>query len=195
LTSHAGEAGGQETASTSSTSSLDHRAELVLLLEAAVHDGTGRRAALDGFAAGKTGTSQDYRDAWFVGFTGHLVAGVWVGRDDNSSMDGMTGGKLPAEIWRTFMSAATGLAPRSIPDLAIPDDLAPDVAPDPNAVPVAVDVRRIGESPAQIQRAVRSPPRDKGAFAQSQPSKPKANKASRGKGEGKGKGKGKGKRK
>nr|WP_246206540.1 transglycosylase domain-containing protein [Propylenella binzhouense] len=81
---------------------------LVQLLENVVTEGTGQRAALGRFAAGKTGTSRDFRDAWFVGFTDDLVAGVWVGNDDGSPMNGMTGGELPAVIWRDFMVAAGG---------------------------------------------------------------------------------------
>ncbi len=78
--------------------------DLDRMLTAVVTEGTGRRAALDGPAAGKTGTSQDSRDAWFVGYRPGLVAGVWVGHDDSRPMDGITGGGLPAEIWRDFMS-------------------------------------------------------------------------------------------
>ena len=65
--------------------------------------GTGQRAQLDRPAAGKTGTSQDFRDAWFIGYTPDLVAGVWVGNDDGSGMNGTTGGGLPAEVWRDVM--------------------------------------------------------------------------------------------
>ena len=62
--------------------------------------GTARKAELPGWpAAGKTGTSQDFRDAWFVGYTGHLVTGVWLGNDDNSPTRKTTGGGLPVEIW------------------------------------------------------------------------------------------------
>ena len=77
--------------------------DLEHILTAVVTDGTGRRAALDGPAAGKSGTSQDSRDAWFVGYKPGLVAGVWVGHDDGRSMGAITGGGLPAEIWREFM--------------------------------------------------------------------------------------------
>ena len=105
---------------------LQHRDELVGLLTAAVREGTGGKAALDGFAAGKTGTSEDYRDAWFVGFTETLVAGVWIGNDDNSPMDGVTGGDLAADIWREFMAKATGIRPQDAP--APPP---PATAPDP----------------------------------------------------------------
>ena len=57
-------------------------------------------------AAGKTGTSQDWRDAWFIGYTSHLVAGVWLGNDDNSPTKKASGGNLPVEIWSRFMRAA-----------------------------------------------------------------------------------------
>ena len=69
--------------------------------------GTARKAELPGWpAAGKTGTSQDFRDAWFVGYTGHLVTGVWLGNDDNSPTKKTTGGGLPVEIWSRFMKPA-----------------------------------------------------------------------------------------
>lgn len=97
------------------TRALDHQAELRRILNAAVRQGTGEQAAMNGFVAGKTGTSQDYRDGWFLGFTDTLVAGVWVGNDDNSPMKNVTGGDLPAEIWRDFMAKATGLDPMQIP--------------------------------------------------------------------------------
>lgn len=87
------------------------------MLNAAIVSGTGRRAAFPRHqAAGKTGTTQDYRDAWFVGYTAHLVAGVWVGNDDGSPMHHVTGGGLPARIWRGVMeSAHATLTPRSLP--------------------------------------------------------------------------------
>ena len=75
-------------------------AELRTMLEQVIRQGTGRKAKISGFAAGKTGTTQDYRDAWFVGFTDKYVIAVWVGNDDNSPMKSITGGTLPAEIWR-----------------------------------------------------------------------------------------------
>ncbi|MEI8153666.1 MAG: penicillin-binding protein, partial [Hyphomicrobiales bacterium] len=69
--------------------------------------GTARKAELPGWpAAGKTGTSQDFRDAWFIGYTGHLVAGVWLGNDDSSPTKKTTGGGMPVEIWSRFMKAA-----------------------------------------------------------------------------------------
>ncbi|MGH9808012.1 MAG: BA14K family protein, partial [Terriglobia bacterium] len=81
--------------------------ELIHLLQGVVEHGTGRAAALQGFAAGKTGTTQDYRDAWFVGFDDSLVVGVWVGNDDHSPMRGVVGGSLPAKIWKGFMERAS----------------------------------------------------------------------------------------
>lgn len=88
---------------------LAHQEALVELLRLVVDHGTGRRAALDGFAAGKTGTSQNHRDAWFIGFNEALVVGVWVGNDDNSPMQRVVGGTLPASIWQRFMTEAAGL--------------------------------------------------------------------------------------
>lgn len=73
------------------------------MLTNVVVEGTGRRAAIDRPAAGKTGTSQEFRDAWFVGYTSELVTGVWVGNDDQGSMKRVVGGTLPAGIWREFM--------------------------------------------------------------------------------------------
>lgn len=83
-----------------------YQQDLVSLLQLVVERGTGRDAFPGAFAAGKTGTSQNNRDAWFVGFTEDLVAGVWVGNDDDTPMKGVTGGALPARIWRDFMQAA-----------------------------------------------------------------------------------------
>jgi penicillin-binding protein 1A len=79
------------------------------LLSAAVTDGTGRAAILLGGLVpsyGKTGTSQQFRDAWFVGWAGNLVAGVWVGNDDGAAMDRVTGGTYPAALWHEFMTVA-----------------------------------------------------------------------------------------
>ncbi len=82
----------------------DKVAELNYMLNQVVEAGTGRRAQLN-FAdvAGKTGTTQEYRDAWFLGYTSRMVTGVWFGNDDYSSMNRVTGGSLPAQTWREFM--------------------------------------------------------------------------------------------
>jgi penicillin-binding protein 1A len=86
------------------------------MLADAIGGGTGRAARIDRPAAGKTGTSQEFRDAWFVGFTAELVTGVWVGNDDAAPMNRVTGGGLPARIWRAFMTdALKGVPVRPLP--------------------------------------------------------------------------------
>ena len=95
-------------------------ARYVAMMNAMLHEtlvtGTARHADLPGWpAAGKTGTSQDYRDAWFIGYTGTLVAGIWLGNDDNSPTRKATGGSLPVEIWSRFMKTALqGTAPSAL---------------------------------------------------------------------------------
>jgi len=77
------------------------------MLRGVVSSGSGRSAAISGRdLAGKTGTTSDYKDAWFVGYTGGFVTAVWVGKDDNTAMRGVTGGSSPAAIWKGFMEAA-----------------------------------------------------------------------------------------
>ncbi|HKR88891.1 MAG TPA: penicillin-binding transpeptidase domain-containing protein, partial [Phenylobacterium sp.] len=95
----------------------DQRAELLDLMNAAVQTGTARAARLDQPVFGKTGTTQEHRDAVFVGFTGDIIVGVWVGNDDHSPMRGVTGGGLPAQIWRTFVQSGldAGLVERVHP--------------------------------------------------------------------------------
>ena len=84
-----------------------HVAMMNAMLRQTLVGGTATKADLAGWqAAGKTGTSQDFRDAWFIGYTPYLVTGVWLGNDDNSSTKKMTGGGLPVEIWSRFMKVA-----------------------------------------------------------------------------------------
>jgi 1A family penicillin-binding protein len=83
--------------------------DMIALLRNVVAHGTGRAAALPGFAAGKTGTSQNHRDAWFIGFNEAMVVGVWVGNDDGEPMNEITGGSVPSVIWRNFMMEAAPL--------------------------------------------------------------------------------------
>src|SRR5882724_7922073 len=115
-----------------------HAAMMNQMMQETLTSGTARKAALAGFpAAGKTGTSQDYRDAWFIGYTGHLVAGVWLGNDDNTSTRKLTGGGMSADIWNRFMTAAhQGLPAADLPGMAGRTiDPAPQ-APPPPAYPL-----------------------------------------------------------
>ncbi len=88
---------------------VEERAALLDMLGAAVDRGTARAARLSVPAFGKTGTTQDHRDALFIGLAGDLAVGVWVGNDDNSPMQGVTGGGLPARMWAQFTSSALGV--------------------------------------------------------------------------------------
>jgi penicillin-binding protein 1A len=81
------------------------------VMAATVENGTARRAKIDRPVYGKTGTSQNFRDAWFIGLTSDLVTGVWVGNDDNAPMDKVTGGTLPVMIWHDFMAPALSTMP------------------------------------------------------------------------------------
>jgi penicillin-binding protein 1A len=89
------------------------------MMNKVVEDGTAKRAQLDGIkAAGKTGTTNAFRDAWFVGFTGNYIAGVWFGNDDYTSTNRMTGGSLPAQTWHDIMAYAhQGIELKGIPGL------------------------------------------------------------------------------
>ena len=92
------------------------------LMASVIEWGTGKTAAIGRPAAGKTGTSQEFRDAWFMGFTAELVTGVWVGNDDGKPMDKVTGGSLPALIWRSVMAKGLEGAPvRPLPGGGAPE--------------------------------------------------------------------------
>jgi len=120
-----------------------YQSDLLGLLQLVVERGTGREADPGAFAAGKTGTSQNNRDAWFVGFTEPLVAGVWVGNDDDTPMKGVTGGELPAHIWRQFMREA----------MAEP---APDTAPSSTGAIARVEGAPLSCNITACSRAYRS---------------------------------------
>jgi len=100
------------------------------VLAATVENGTARKAKIDRPVYGKTGTSQNFRDAWFVGLASDLVTGVWVGNDDNAPMDKVTGGTLPVVIWHDFMAPA--LVGTPVADVARPgaDVIAAATAPE-----------------------------------------------------------------
>ncbi|MDX2221617.1 MAG: PBP1A family penicillin-binding protein [Rhodospirillaceae bacterium] len=106
----------------------EHVAVMNGLLRGVIEYGTGTAAAFGFPAAGKTGTSSDFRDAWFIGYSADLVAGVWVGNDSGAGMKGVTGGGVPARIWRDVMAAGhIGRTPRDLPGLAPPPS-------EPNAI-------------------------------------------------------------
>ncbi len=113
------------------------------MMEGVIGHGTGMRAAFGRPAAGKTGTSQNWRDAWFVGFTPDWAAGVWVGDDHGHPMAKVVGGDLPAEMWRKFMIVAhDGLPVRDFPDLPEAAPAKPSTGP-PDEVAAAQDGQAI----------------------------------------------------
>ncbi len=106
---------------------------LVYMMNQVIESGTGRRAKLgDRPAAGKTGTTQAARDAWFIGFTADYVTGVWLGYDDNTPLTGVTGGGLPAEIWHEAMMRITEGMPINPLPMDIPQQATQPVTQDPN---------------------------------------------------------------
>jgi len=126
------------TTSSRSMSSGVHE-DLEGMLRAAINRGTGRGAALPIANYGKTGTTQDYRDALFVGYAGDLVVGVWIGKDDNTPLNGVTGGSLPARIWRDFMLSALKIEAAPAPET--------EDTPDPEGPVQPLDVIEGGEIP------------------------------------------------
>ena len=95
------------------------------MMRETVTSGTAHHADLPGWAAaGKTGTSQDFRDAWFIGYTSQFVTGVWLGNDDNTPTRKTTGGSLPVDVWSQFMRVAhRGKAPPEAPDAIASTDV------------------------------------------------------------------------
>jgi penicillin-binding protein 1A len=134
--------------------------------------GTARKAELPGWqAAGKTGTSQDFRDAWFIGYTSYLVAGIWLGNDDDTPTKKASGGNLPVDIWSRFMKAAHQGVPaaplpgqsRETPPLMVdvPAHPGPDLpARDPASghVPAMSEVETPAPRPVAVRRPATDPP-------------------------------------
>jgi len=128
---------------------------MVRMMRRVVTSGTATRAQFGRPAAGKTGTSQDWRDAWFIGFTPDILTGVWVGNDDNRSMNRVTGGALPADIWRRFMTVAHKDIPEHDFDW-LPEEI--DLGPPPEAAelfPEAEDATYTPPEPPPPERAPR----------------------------------------
>jgi len=115
------------------------RQSMMEMLRAVVTSGTGQGARLEGFSAGKTGTSQENRDAWFIGFSETLVIGVWVGNDDASPMTGVTGGGIPVDIWRGVMQAAQTTEPGQVASQIPP--MSVSATPTTSAVSAQCNVR------------------------------------------------------
>jgi 1A family penicillin-binding protein len=133
---------------------------LVWMMTQVVENGTGQRARLDGReVAGKTGTTSAARDAWFIGFTGNYVAGVWMGYDDNTPLTGVTGGGLPAEVWHeVMMRVHDGVPPTplpmDVPSAAPPSGAAPGLAAGNGQPPAQGQGQPQGQAQAQTRGQV-----------------------------------------
>jgi penicillin-binding protein 1A len=133
------------------------------MMQETLLSGTAHKAELPGWmAAGKTGTSQDFRDAWFIGYTAKLVTGIWLGNDDNSPTKKATGGGLPVEVWTRFMKAAhQGVTPMPLPN-SQPAGLFPNlvqassqVTSPPAPVPMPMSTTGVVGRPAATRTSAR----------------------------------------
>ena len=131
------------------------------MLRRAINGGTGRAAMLSIPNFGKTGTTQDHRDALFVGYAGDLVVGVWIGNDDNSPLPGVTGGSLPARIWKDFMLQAMGRASAPAPRVNPSGPVKPLDVPDVGDIPLGEDATlTIGQGGVGVSGAIEGVPVD-----------------------------------
>ena len=137
---------------------------MVKMMQGVVDHGTGKRAGIGRPAAGKTGTSQNWRDAWFVGFTPDWVAGVWVGNDRSRPMAKVAGGELPSEMWRRFMLEAEQGLP--VTDFPAP---APVVADQPEIAAAAAPPAHIDETDEPDAPAAETAPPDRRADQDADP--------------------------
>jgi penicillin-binding protein 1A len=134
------------------------RAMMIDLLQTVVSDGTGKAARIPNVTVGgKTGTTQEYRDAWFIGFTQDITVGVWVGNDDNTPTNRVTGGDLPANIWRDFVGRALAIVSRTSGQIARrnsdsfnPMNLAPNPASSVAGLPVLASSDAGARGPADV---------------------------------------------
>ncbi|MDI1365409.1 MAG: penicillin-binding transpeptidase domain-containing protein, partial [bacterium] len=138
---------------------------MVKMMKKVVTEGTAKRAAFGRPAAGKTGTSQNWRDAWFVGFTPDYVTGVWVGNDNDKPMNKVVGGDIPASIWRRFMMAAhQNLAVRDF-DWLLPDP-ATESEPDPRNGYYETLAAEFARAASDLESAANPPPTPEGQPAE-----------------------------
>ena len=128
-------------------------------------EGTAKKAQFGFPAGGKTGTSQSFRDAWFIGYTANLTTGVWFGNDDNSPTNKVTGGSLPALAWKEFMSAAhSGIAEASLPGMSIASAPAAEV----EAAPKTVEEVIAAPAPKRVEKPKKLAPMSEAAAVRPQ---------------------------
>ena len=150
-------------ARTSKVLNLNTAATMTAIMKTVITSGTGRAASIGKPAAGKTGTTDDSRDAYFIGFTPDVVTGVWVGNDDNSQMGGVTGGTIPAKIWRDVMLVATapyGKADFEYPEVILNPFKAPGVSiiPQSEAKKVLEDQEKKKKEEAEKEQEMKDKP-------------------------------------